>query len=395
MEFAIVDIETTGGHAAGNCITEVAIFIHNGERVTEHFESLVNPNAHIPYYITALTGITNEMVSNAPEFSFLAKRIFELLNGRVFIAHAVNFDYSFLTNTLNFYGFELKCRKLCTVRLSRKVFPGLPSYSLGNLCSSLDIPLFNRHRAGGDAKATVKIFEKILKEDREVIFRSLKKGSKEQALPPNLPREEYEQLPHLPGVYYFLNKKGKVIYVGKAADIKKRITAHFSNNSPAKQKGEFMRHVFHFHYTVCASESVALALETKEIKRLWPSLNRAQKGYTPVYGIISYIDQSGYFRMAIKKIARKTEIYIPVQSVIEGHDVLRSMASEHSLCLRLSGISKSAFRCKEEECVCHSESIEQYNKRAFMAMEKTNVSAKNTAWVETPEVYKKLSISLF
>ena len=211
MEFAIVDIETTGGHAAGNAITEVAIQIHDGEKIIKSYETLINPGTPIPYYISGLTGITNQMVKNAPSFSTVAAAIFELLNNRVFVAHSVNFDYSFLKNELKLSGYELNCKKLCTVRLSRKTFPGLPSYSLGNLCGSLEIPLQNRHRAGGDAAATVVLFEKILAADGEAIHKFLKRGSKEQALPPNLPKEEFEKLPETTGVYYFHNRKGKVI----------------------------------------------------------------------------------------------------------------------------------------------------------------------------------------
>src|SRR3982751_4438958 len=157
--YAIVDIETTGGFAAGHGITEIAVFVHDGTRVVRHFETLINPYQNIPRYITALTGIDNAMVADAPGFDEVAEVLFELLNNNIFIAHNVNFDYSFIKHHLKVSGLELTARKLCTVRLGRKVFPGLPSYSLGNLCRSLRLPIENRHRAGGDAKAAVKLFE--------------------------------------------------------------------------------------------------------------------------------------------------------------------------------------------------------------------------------------------
>ena len=138
--YAIVDIETTGGYAAANGITEIAVYIHNGERVVKRFETLINPNRIIPHFITGLTGIDNAMVADAPLFDEVADTLFELLNDKIFIAHNVNFDYSFLKHHLKESGYELTAKKLCTVRLSKKVFPNLPSYSLGNLCR---LPVYN------------------------------------------------------------------------------------------------------------------------------------------------------------------------------------------------------------------------------------------------------------
>ncbi len=379
MEYAIVDIETTGGHAAGNGITEVSIHIHDGEKVIQRFETLINPDTAIPYYISGLTGITNEMVKNAPPFSAVASDIFELLNNRVFVAHSVNFDYSFLKNGLKHYEFELNCKKLCTVRLSRKIFPGFPSYSLGNLCGSLEIPIQNRHRAGGDAAATVILFEKLLKTDVETVLKFLKRGSKEQALPPHIPKEEFEKLPDTTGVYYFLNKKGKVIYVGKAVNIKKRVSGHFSNNSPNKQKQDFMREIFYLRYTECETEQEAFALETQEIKKLWPQFNRSQKRYEPIFGIVNYFDQNGFSRLALKKLKSKRESEILVSGILEGHELLRQMVSEHELCLRLAGIPKSKEHCVKENCVCckaTKQQMKSYSRRVANSLKEIRQASK-------------------
>jgi DNA polymerase-3 subunit epsilon len=370
MEYAIVDIETTGGHAAGNGITEVSIHLHDGNKVFKRYDTLINPDTEIPYYITGLTGITNEMVKKAPPFSAVAPDIFELLHNRVFVAHSVNFDYSFLKNALKQYDYELNCKKLCTVRLSRKIFPGFPSYSLGNLCGSLEIPLKNRHRAGGDAEATVILFEKLLQADGESILKFLKRGSKEQALPPNLPKEEFERLPETTGVYYFYNRKGKVVYVGKAVNIKKRVSGHFSNNSASKQKQAFMRHVFHIGFKECATEEEAFRLETKEIKTRWPEFNRAQKRYSPLFGIVCYCDQTGFSRLALKQLKNKREQAIFVASVLEGHELLRGLVTEYELCLRLSGFPKDKEHCVNENCACcktTKRQVNAYNKKVETA----------------------------
>src|ERR1700748_1735487 len=214
--YAIVDIETTGGHASANGITEIAICIHNGKKVVERYETLINPQRDIPIYIQALTGINNDMVRNAPLFDDVAADIYHLLNGKIFVAHNVNFDHSFVKYHLTAAGYDLQCNKLCTVRLGRKILPGLPSYSLGRLCKHLGIDNESRHRAGGDAEATAELFTLLLNSDTEGHIKgALKQGSKEQLLPPNLPKRDIDQLPYMPGVYYFHDQKGKVIYVGK------------------------------------------------------------------------------------------------------------------------------------------------------------------------------------
>ncbi|HLA53542.1 MAG TPA: exonuclease domain-containing protein, partial [Flavitalea sp.] len=195
--YAIVDIETTGGFASGNDITEVAIIFHDGEQITGRYDTLIRPSVPIPYFIQSLTGISSEMVADAPSFGEVAAEIFEHLQGKVFVAHNVNFDYSFLKHHLGLCGFDLICPKLCTVRLARKVFPELVSYSLGSLCRQMNILIQNRHRAGGDAIATAQLFGLIIANNGTLhIEQALKKKSREQSLPPNLPKEQVEQLPY-------------------------------------------------------------------------------------------------------------------------------------------------------------------------------------------------------
>ena len=204
MNYAIVDIETTGGHASANGITEISVYVHDGNRVIKHFETLINPQQHIPRFITSLTGIDNDMVADAPAFDEIADVLFEILNDNIFIAHNVNFDYSFIKHQLKQSGYDLTAKKLCTVRLGRKVFPGLPSYSLGNLCRSLKINIENRHRAGGDAKATVKLFEYMLANGAQAhIDLMLKRNSAEHWLPLNLEKDVIDKLPVKTGCVLF------------------------------------------------------------------------------------------------------------------------------------------------------------------------------------------------
>jgi DNA polymerase-3 subunit epsilon len=300
--YAIVDIETTGGYAAANDITEIAIVLHDGTLVTEVYQTLIKPTVPVPYFIQSLTGITPALLEDAPGFPEVASIIYEKLQGRVFVAHNVNFDYSFIKHHLAANGFDLSLQKLCTVRLSRKVFPALPSYSLGNLCRHFNILIENRHRAGGDATATARLFSHILANNGEVHIReSLKRSSKEQCLPPNLSRDQIEQLPYSPGVYYFHNQKGKVIYVGKARNIRYRVSSHFTHNGTGKQRQDFLRNIYSITYQTCGTELMAFILENIEIRKHWPEFNRALKNFNPVFGLYLYEDQAGFLRLIIEK----------------------------------------------------------------------------------------------
>lgn len=301
--YAIVDIETTGGHAAQNGITEICIILYNGKEIEGQFQTLVNPQQAIPRFITALTGISEYMVADAPVFADVADKIYNLLKGRVFVAHNVNFDYSFVNHHLLLHGFELQSRKLCTVRYARKVKPGIPSYSLGKLCRWLGIELADRHRAFGDAAATVKLFESLLEADFEQkhLGQMLKGRNPDQYLPLHVSREELDNLPYCPGVYYFKNKHGKIVYVGKAVNLKYRVRSHFSNNATNRRKQDLVREVHSIDYKMCATELMALVLESIEIKRLWPFFNRSQKRFEQTYGLYTLEDQNGLLRLAIEK----------------------------------------------------------------------------------------------
>jgi DNA polymerase-3 subunit epsilon len=373
--YAIVDIETTGGYAANNAITEVAIVLHDGNRELKRYETLVRPGMTIPRYVQALTGITDEMVEDAPGFEAIAPFIYEWLKDAVFVAHNVNFDYSFLKHQLKACGFDLNSRKLCTVRLSRKTFPGAASYSLGNICQYLGISIPNRHRAGGDASATVLLFEKILQGGGLEHIRGMLKGnSREQYLPIHLPAEQLEQLPMVPGVYYFHDQKGKVIYVGKAKNLRHRVVSHFSNNKPGRQKQEFLRNIYSISHETTGTELMAFLKECIEIKRLWPAYNRSLKRFEPAYGLYLYEDRNGYSRLALEKRKKQLQPIYTFSQLLEGHNLLRRLVREYRLCPKLCFIQKDndpcfALQTKECDGACeHKESPASYNNRVETAI---------------------------
>jgi len=374
--YAIVDIETTGGYAAANGITEISVQVFDGTRVIERFESLVNPLMPIPRYIQAMTGITDAMVENAPLFEDIADQVYAILKDRIFIAHNVNFDYSFIKSQLASCGFTLNSQKLCTVRLSRKLLPGFPSYSLGNLCHSLGIMMHDRHRAGGDASATVKVFSILLEKDTGgFIQKSLQRNSKEFILPPNVPKEHFEQLPYTPGVYYFHNEKGKVIYVGKAINVRYRVNSHFSNNSQSRQKQNFLRSTYGISYEACATELMACILESTEIKKLWPIFNYSQKRREENFGIYAYEDRNGFMRLAIDKEKKQLEPAFTFHRLIDGHDTLRRIIREYELCPKLCFMQHGNIKCEGvNEGYCHGaceskEAPGPYNYRVLEAIE--------------------------
>ncbi|RFS18868.1 DNA polymerase III subunit epsilon [Chitinophaga silvatica] len=373
--YAVVDIETTGGHASANGITEIAIYLYDGKSVTQHYQTLVNPGIPIPYYITTLTGISNEMVADAPPFEAVAPLINDLLKDRIFVAHNVNFDYSFVKHQLASAGFELRSKKLCTVRLGRKIFPGLPSYSLGNLCRHLGIPIRDRHRAGGDAEATAQLFGLLLANDTaKVIATALKGGSKEQFLPPNLPPEQVKLLPSGSGVYYFHDQKDKVVYVGKAKNLSHRVNSHFTGNSTSRQRQNFLRTIHRISYQETATELMAAILESIEIKRLWPAFNYSQKRIEYKYGFYLFEDQSGYLRLAIEKKRKYSSPVHSFQLLIQGQQLLRSMIRQFELCPKLCFLQKGNGTCSgitAEICkgACEQKELpELYNDRVKAAI---------------------------
>jgi DNA polymerase III subunit epsilon len=350
--YAIVDIETTGGYASANDITEIAIVLHDGNQVTEVFETLLKPSVSIPYFIQTLTGINHNMVEDAPTFSQMAPVIFEKLKGRIFVAHNVNFDYSFIKHHLSLHGLELVCQKICTVRLMRKVFPDLPSYSLGNLCRQFSITINNRHRAGGDATATAKLFDHILANNgHDHIIQFLKRTSREQSLPPNLPKEQIEQLPYTPGVYYFHDQKGRIIYVGKARNIRYRVCSHFSHNGSGRQRQEFLRNIYSISFQNTGTELMAFILENIEIRKYWPRYNSSQKTFVPSFGLYMYEDQNGYHRLVIEKSRSNLKPFYTFNTINEGVRLLNQLNTRYSL------------------TVSDQDNIHSYNHRVYEAVD--------------------------
>lgn len=374
LKYAIIDVETTGMGIQGNRITEIAILVHDGNKVIREFHSLVNPECSIPLTITRLTGINDHMVSDAPKFYEIAKDIIEVTTDCVFVAHNVNFDYNVIHKEFAELGFPFKRKKLCTVRLSRKLIPGLPSYSLGKLCSSIGIPLYDRHRAMGDTRATTLLFEKLLRlDDKKKTFASfLKPGSRQATLPPGLPKDVFDQLPERTGVYYFRNKKDDIIYIGKALNIKKRVLSHFYDKK--NREVAMCQQTANITFEITGSELLALLLESAEIKHHYPVYNRAQRRNNEGFGIFSYEDRSGLMHLAWNNLKNVPSPVMKFYNTTECRLFLERICEKFELCPKychLQSNVNSCFHYQIKKCkgICRGEEpVESYNERVEKAM---------------------------
>jgi len=338
--YAITDIETTGSHASGNSIIEIGICLHDGEKIVREFSTLIDPGIRIPPFITALTGIDDHMLKGAPPFHQVADELEEIFDEAIFVAHNVNFDHSFIRAEFAAIGRNWNPPKLCTMRLARKAFPGLPSYGLGKICNWLDIENETAHRALSDAKAATSLFEKSMQLlDDDVVKKMIAKASGEVFLPPNLNSEDFKNLPEKPGVYYMLNEKGKPIYIGKANNLKKRVRQHFTVNPESKRMQAFMKEIHHVKYELTGTELIALLLEDAEIRQHWPAYNSAQKRKPPKVHIVRYTDQSGFERLAMQVTARVIAAHKTFPSQFSARTWLNELASEFNIDPRLLGLN--------------------------------------------------------
>ena len=358
MEYAIVDIETTGGSPSTSKITEIAIVITDGENIIDSYETLLFPEQNIPYNITVLTGISNQMVAHSPKFFEVAKTILSYLEGRVFVAHNVNFDYGFVKQEFKSLGFSYESEKMCTVRLSRKAFPGLASYSLGKLSKSLGVKLNNAHRAMADTMATVEVFHQIMRvqEDLDIVTNLAEKLG-------------ITKLPNKAGVYYFKDFDGKIIYVGKSINIKKRVQSHMRNFS-TKRGITIMETIQSIEFKLTGNETMALLYETMEIKNHRPIHNRAQKKTKYPFGI-SINREDEFHKLEIREVNQYNDTIIEFSSRREAKTFMLDIIERFDLCQKLNGLENvnrvgSCFQYQLHNCnggCIGEESGEDYNLR--------------------------------
>ncbi|NVK27717.1 MAG: GIY-YIG nuclease family protein [Flavobacteriia bacterium] len=349
--FAVVDVETTGGYAEKHRVIEVGIAISDGERIVERYNQLINPERNIPRHITQLTNISPDDVEDAPTFKDVASQIYDLLQGNVFVAHNVNFDYSFIKRELDEAGYTWQAKKLCTVKLTRAIVPGLKRYSLGNLAEHFNIVNPNPHRALADAETAADILHQLIQIDKEAVNRTLNQRNGESQLPMNLDPEVFHNLPETPGVYYMKDQTGNNLYIGKAINIKQRISQHFTGTSGSKRRQRWIREIYTIETVETGSEALALLHEDHEIRHYWPPYNAAQKHPVAKWGVVSYKDRKNTYRFAVQRAEKRVDVLAHFYSFTAAQQYLAEAVKAYKLDPRLSGLGWEGDVSREEHQV--------------------------------------------
>lgn len=309
------------------------------------------------------------MLRNAPKFYEVAKRIVEITEDCIVVAHNAKFDNRILKTEFKRLGFEYKKRTLCTVELAKQLIPGQQSYSLGKLTRSLGIPVRDRHRASGDALATVTLFKMLLAKDSEksIIKDSIRLEPKLQ-IEPRL-KDIIDELPSITGVYYMHKPDGEIIYIGKSKNIKNRVNQHFTSTTPKSKKMQLQ--VNAVTYEATGSELVALLKESEEIKRNKPIFNRAQRRTIFTHGLFSFTDDNGYLNLKVAKINGKEMPVTTFANLQSAKSFMSKTVEEYNLCQKLTGqyqTSTSCFNYTIKQCfgACiNNEEPEKYNERTL------------------------------
>ena len=371
--YAILDIETTGGKYNEEGITEIAIYRHNGRDVTDQFITLVNPERTIQPFVEKLTGINGKMLRNAPRFFEVAKRIIEITDNCLIVAHNADFDYRILRTEFKRLGFSFERDSICTVSLSQVLLPHLESYKLGKLSRSLGIPISDRHRAQGDALATVKLFELLLEKDssKQILKSQIKAIHTHQV--PSKYLSIIEQLPPATGVYYLHNAVGDIIYIGKSKNIQKRVRAHLTANDRKSQKIQKKLHKINFETT--GSELIALLKEQHEIKKNQPQINK--DGRYRLYPMGIRIDRkSEYHQLVLEQVRNHNDYIVVFRNGQVAKNIMMKWMKTHQFCHKHSSLQDSDGACygyKNNQCrgAClGDESPQTYNERLLQLLDK-------------------------
>ena len=344
--YAIIDIETTGGKFNQEAITEIAIYRFNQTLVTDQFISLVKPDRPIQPFVIGLTGITDKMLKNSPKFFEIAKRIIEITDSCVIVAHNAEFDYRILRTEFKRLGYDYKRKSICTVQLSKELIPNLESYKLGKLVRSLGIPINDRHRAQGDALATVKLFELLLQKDKKkVILNSfIKELHKSNIKSKHL--KIIDQIPNEIGVYYIYDKQS-IIYIGKSNDLKKRITTHLTAAGPKALK--ILNEIDKISYDITGNELLALLKEQQEIKENQPKLNFRFKNKLFPIGIRLDKNNNGYNILIIEQIKVNQQYIFVFKNKLNATNKLNEWIKDYKLCENLTSMSNKKQICYKYE----------------------------------------------
>ena len=373
--YAILDIETTGGKYNEEGVTEIAIYQHDGQKITDQYISLVNPERPIQPFVEKLTGINSKMLRNAPRFFEIAKRIIEITENCLIVAHNSDFDYRILRTEFKRLGYNFERNSLCTVSLSQQLLPEMESFKLGKLVRALGIPISDRHRAQGDALATVKLFELLLEKDssKKILKSQIKALHNHQV--PSKYLTIIEDLPTSTGVYYLHNTMGDILYIGKSNNIQKRVRTHLTGSDRKAQKIQKNLHKVNFEVT--GSELIALLKEQHEIKKNQPCINKDGRYRLYPMGILIN-EQSLYHQLQLEQVRNDRKYLVVFKNGRVAKHVMNQWIETYKLCQKHSSLGETEGACyayKKNSCkgACiEVEKPESYNQRLHQLKDKNN-----------------------
>ncbi|WP_312311934.1 exonuclease domain-containing protein [Empedobacter brevis] len=364
--YAILDIEATGGKVGEESIIEVAVYKYDGKEIIDQFISLVNPEKRIDQYVQRLTHITDKMVLTAPKFHEVAKRIVEITDDCILVGHNVMFDYRMLKQEFNRLGYNFQKEWIDTFEYSEKLIPGLPSYSLGKLCQSLGIVVTDRHRASGDARATVALFKMLIDKDSQKII--IKKTGLNQ---PKKAHSKYQKLleglPNSIGVFYLYNSKKQLIYISRSNNIAGSVNQIFTSKTLKANK--LKRYTRSIKYEETGSGFLSAIKENSEVLNNQPMYNtKLVENKVYPFGLYLLASKRGYSRLEIGKV-RKVQPVLKFKTKERAKEVLEKIVNDYNLCKQVNAGVKSddsCFQYKVNKCngACiKEESRDVYNKR--------------------------------
>lgn len=384
--YAILDIETTGGKYNEEGITEIAIHKFDGHKVVDTFISLINPEKDIQPFVVNLTGINNKMLRTAPKFHEVAKRIVEITQDAVIVAHNAQFDYRILRTEFRRLGYNFQRKTLCTVDLSKTLLPDAESYSLGKLVRSLGIPVTDRHRANGDAIATVKLFQVLLAKDSEkiIIQDVIRKEAHGELSEKQL--DIVKRMPNETGVVYMHNKDGDIIYLTKSTDIKKRVNQLFTKSGDRSRK--LVKETKKVTFELTGSELVAELKEYQELVKNRPKYNTSPKKKMFTHTLDAITNKSGYIELRALPLSDSKEINGMFNGIFSAKNHLHKITKEFKLCAKLNGISEARKNCAaydDKQCLgacIQKEDTQTYNKRVAEALSKYTLKGRDVLLID-------------
>ena len=380
-----VDIETTGGSYRNSRVIEVAAIRYENGEITGQFQSLINPGTPIPYYITQITGLTDGDVALAPRFEEIASEFYKVMKGAVFVAHNVRFDYSFLRHEFALAGFEFKPKLLCTVRLSRALYPEARGHSLQKLIERHNIEVNSRHRAFADAQAILDFAQLAYAEHgADAFLRAVGQQIKTQSLPAHLNQAALDDISNNPGVYVFEDESGRPVYVGKSVTLKKRIQSHFRSDIKFVKEMKIAQNTHNVRVIETDNELEALLLESQMVKQLLPVYNQQLRRTTSHSALIKELNQDGYFAVSHQTVDLSTlddlsSVYGVFTNRTKAKNKLEELAKTYQLCPKLLGLEKSKGACfwyqlgKCKGACISKEPADEYNERCEFALKRSKI----------------------